>query len=141
MIYLDDRMRELLYSAMDDRCTCLLGTADGEGKPQISMKGSVMVFDRETLAYWERAKRSALENVAANPNVVIFYRNSPLRITWRFHGKAVVYESGAIRDNVMYRTVQAELDRDPERQGAAVLVKIDSITDLAGNVLQGRDGE
>ncbi len=139
MIYLGDEMRQLLYSAMDDGCTCLLGTATADGRPQISMKGSVMVFDRETLAYWERAKRSALENVAANPHVVIFYRNSALHVTWRFHGTAAVYESGAIRNNVMYRTVQAELDRDPERAGAAVLVKIDHITDLAGNVLQQRD--
>ena len=139
MIYLDNRMRELLYGAMGDGCTCLLGTATADGKPQISMKGSVMVFDRTTLAYWERAKRYALENVAANPNVVIFYRNSDLRLTWRFHGQAVVYETGAIRNNVMYRTVQAELDRDPERQGAAVLVRIDRITDLAGNVLQERE--
>ncbi len=139
MIYLDDRMRELLYSAMDDRCTCLLGTATADGRPQISMKGSVMVFDRETLAYWERAKRSALENVAANPNVVVFYRNSALRITWRFHGTATVYESGAIRNNVMHRTVQAELDRDPDRLGAAVLINVDHITDLAGNILQQKD--
>ena len=139
MIYLHDQMRELLYTAMDDRCTCLLGTATADGKPQISMKGSVMVFDRETLAYWERAKRSAMENVEANPHVVIFYRNSPLRITWRFHGRATVYESGAIRTNVMHRTVQEELDRDPDRQGAAVLVEVDQITDLAGNVIQERD--
>ena len=139
MIYLDDQMRQLLDSAMDDRCTCLLGSATKDGKPQISMKGSVMVFDRETLAYWERAKRSALENVAENPHVVIFYRNSSLRKTWRFHGRATVYESGAIRKNVMHRTVQAELDRDPDRLGAAVLVKIDSITDLGGNLLQERE--
>ena len=136
MIYLDDQMRQLLDTAMDDRCTCLLGTADKDGRPQISMKGSVMVFDRQNLAYWERAKRSALENVSDNPHVVIFYRNSPLRITWRFHGQATVYESGAIRNNVMHRTVQAELDRDPDRLGAAVLVRVEKITDLAGNILQ-----
>jgi hypothetical protein len=37
------------------------------------------------------------------------------------------------------RCVQAELDRDPERLGVAVLVKIDKITELSGNVLQERD--
>ncbi len=139
MIYLDDRMRQLIDHAMDSHCTCLLGTATGDGQPQISMKGSVMVFDRKTLAYWERAKRSALENVGQNPRVVVFYRNSAERITWRFQGRATVYESGAIRNNVMHRTVQAELDRDPERLGAAVLIKVDRITDLAGNVLQERE--
>jgi hypothetical protein len=71
--------------------------------------------------------------------VVIFYRNPGKRINWRFHGTASVYEQGAIRDNVMNRTVPAELDRDPERKGVAVLVKIDRITELSGNVLQQRD--
>ena len=139
MIYVDDEMRQLIDNAYADGCPCFLGTASKEGRPQISMKGSVLVFDRETLAYWERAKRSALDNVADNPQVVVFYRNPEKRINWRLHGQSTVYESGAIRNNVMYRTVQAELDRDPELQGAAVLIKLDSIVDLAGNVLQQRD--
>ena len=138
MIYIDDEMRELINNAMADGYCCLLGTASGDGMPQISMKGSVLVYDRETLAYWERAKRSALENVADNPNVVIFYRNAEKRITWRCHGQAEVYESGDIRERVMAQTIQGELDRDPERQGAAVLIKLERITDLAGNVLQER---
>jgi hypothetical protein len=39
----------------------------------------------------------------------------------------------------MNRTIQAELDRDPERLGVAVLVKVNSITELSGNVVQQRD--
>jgi len=139
MIYLDDEIRQLIDNALAEGVPCILGTATRDGRPQISMKGSVLVFDRETLAYWERAKRSALENVGANPQVVIFYRNPGKRINWRFHGTATIYEEGAIRDNVMARTVPAELDRDPERKGVAVLVKVDRITELSGNVLQQRD--
>jgi hypothetical protein len=41
----------------------------------------------------------------------------------------------------MDRCVQAELDRDPERLGVAVLIKIDKITELSGEVLQQRDAE
>ncbi len=81
---------------------------------------SVLVFDQETLAYWERSRRSALDNIAGNPQVVIFYNNPEKRIRWRFNGTATVYEHGEIRDKVMSRTVQGELDRDPERQGVAV---------------------
>ena len=138
-INLSDETRHLIDNAYADGVPCILGSASKDGHPQISMKGSVLVFDRETLAYWERAKRSALENVVENPNVVIFYRNPELRINWRFHGTATIYESGAIRENVMQRTVQAELDRDPERQGVAVLVRVDRVTELSGNVLQQRD--
>ncbi len=139
MIYLDDEIRQLIDAALEEGVCCILGTASPEGRPQISMKGSVLVFDRETLAYWERAKRSALENVVDNPQVVIFYRNPAKRINWRFYGTATVFEAGAIRDNVMNRTVQAELDRDPERAGVAVLVKLDRVVELNGNVLQERD--
>ena len=139
MIYITDETRQLIDNAYADGVPCILGTASRDGHPQISMKGSVLVFDRETLAYWERAKRSALENVGENPNVVIFYRNPEQRINWRFYGTATIYESGAIWDNVMHRTIPAELDRDPDRQGVAVLVRLDQVTELSGNVLQQRD--
>jgi predicted pyridoxine 5'-phosphate oxidase superfamily flavin-nucleotide-binding protein len=132
-------MKEKINNALADRSPCFVGTASKDGKPQISIKGSVLVYDDGTLAYWERAKRSALENVQGNPQTVIFYRNGGERINWRFHGTATIHESGDIRDDVMSRTVQAELDRDPERLGVAVLVKIDEITELSGNVLQSRE--
>ena len=138
MINITDEMQKLIDNALADRVACFLGTASKDGLPQISMKGSVMVYDPETLAYWERSKRSALGNVTENPLVVIFYRNPEKRVNWRFHGIATVHADGSVREAVMNRTVKPELDRDPERQGVAVLVRLDRITDLAGNVLQQR---
>ena len=144
MINLTDEMVSRLDSALADGYSCLVGTAskDGEpqispnGEPQISPKGSVMAFNRDTLAYWERAKRSALDNVAENPQVVVYYAHAADRVRWRFHGRATVHEDGPIRQEVMDRCVQAELDRDPERLGVAVLINIDKITELSGEVLQ-----
>ena len=107
-------------------------------KPQLSLNGSAIVFDSETLAYWEREKRSALENVAENPKVVVLYNNMDDKIRWRFYGTAESHESGAIRDEVMARTVQGELDRDPDRLGVAVLVRVNKIAALSGTVLQER---
>lgn len=139
MIAIEGEMREMLNSALADRMVCLVGTASKDGQPQISMKGSVSVYDGETLAYWERSMRSALENVSENPQVVIFYRNPEKRINWRFHGTATVYESGEIRGKVKGQTPQPELDRDPDDKGFAILVKVSSITDLGGNVIQQKD--
>ena len=136
MIEIDNEMRELVNRSLADGVPCILGTASKDGHPQISMKGSVMVYDQGSLAYWERSKRSALANVGGNPNVVIFYRNPDQRINWRFYGTATVHESGSVREDVMSRTVQAELDRDPDRAGVAVVVKLNKITELSGNVLQ-----
>lgn len=139
MIEMTGEMKELLGSALADRMSCLVGTASKDGRPQISPKGSVMVFDKESLAYWERSLRTALHNVGENPHVVIYYNNSETRVRWRFYGTATVHESGPIREEVMSRTVQPELDRDPERKGVAVVVKVDLINDLGGNVIQQRD--
>ena len=139
MIHLTDEMKELFYSALSDGMVCLVGTASKDGWPQISPKGSVMVYDQETLAYWERSRRSAMENVGENPKVVIYYSNPSTRTRWRFYGTATIHESGPIRDDVMRKTIQAELDRDPERQGVAVLVRIDKVGELSGNILQQRD--
>ena len=139
MIHLTDDMKELLYTALSDGFTCLVGTASKDGWPQISPKGSVMVYDTDTLAYWERSKRSAMDNLAENPKVVIYYNNQSTRTRWRFYGTATIHESGPVRDDVMSKTIQAELDRDPELQGVAVLVKIDKVGELSGNILQQRD--
>ena len=137
-INITDEMRDLLNNALAEGFPCFLGTASKDGVPQISVKGSVAVYADDTLCYWERAKRSALENVGDNPNVVIFYRNPGKRYNWRIHGIATIHESGEIRERTLSLTPQAELDRDPDLAGVAVLVKVDRITELSGNVLQER---
>ena len=139
MIQIDDEMRGLINNGLADGFPCVVGTASRDGQPQISFKGSVLVYDQESLAYWERSKRSALENVGENPKVVILYRNTDKRTVWRFYGTATVHEGDAVREDVMSRTVQAELDRDPDRQGVAVVVRLNKIAELSGNVLQTRD--
>ena len=139
MIKLTDEMKELFDTALADGFACLVGTATKDGQPQISPKGSVMVFDDETLAYWERAKRSGLANLEENPKVVVYYSHPVKRIRWRFYGEASIHESGPVREDVMSRTVQAELDRDPEREGVAVLIRVDQVGELSGNILQQRD--
>ena len=138
MIEITEQMKELLDRNHADGWDCTIGTIDKDGQPQLSLKGSVMVYDSETLAYWERAKRTALENIVENPKITVLYNNMTDRIRWRFYGMAEVHESGFIREDVMSRTVQAELERDLERQSVAVLTKVKRISELSGTLLQER---
>ena len=99
-----------------------------------------MVFDDESLAYWERTLQGTAENVEANPNVMILFRNPATRASWRFVGQATAHKDGALREQVMARTVPAELERDPERKGYAVIVKVDKVLPLGGQrPMQSRD--
>ena len=138
MITLTDQMRELVDPALDNGCPCIIATASANGEPDIGYKGSTMVFDGESLAYWERTKRQHLKNLLQNPRVIVLFRDPKTRVNWRFHGTAAVHEKGAIRDQVMARTVKAELEKDPERKGSAVIIRVDKVTNLAGEVLQTR---
>jgi len=138
MINMTGEIQELVDRAHADGWDCIVGTVDKDGQPQLSLKGSVMIYDSETLAYWERAKRTALANVADNSKVTVLYNNMTDRTRWRFYGTAEVHESGPIREEVMSRTVEAELERDPDRLGVAVLIKINKVAELSGNVLQER---
>jgi uncharacterized protein len=140
MIQLTQQMRDLIDPALAKGTPCLVATASKDGMPNIGYKGSVMVFDDESLAYWERTRQGTLQNVEENPNVMILFRDPATRAAWRFVGEATVHKSGAVRDQVMARTVQAELDRDPERKGYAVIVKVDKVLPLAGQTpMQSRD--
>lgn len=138
MISIIDQMREMIDNALANGCPCILATASANGEPDIGYKGSMMVFDKESLAYWERTKRQHLKNILENPRVVVLFRDPKSRINWRFHGVATLHEQGPIREQVMARTVKDELDKDPEHKGAAVIIRVDKITNLAGQVLQTR---
>jgi predicted pyridoxine 5'-phosphate oxidase superfamily flavin-nucleotide-binding protein len=145
VIKLSEDVKKLVNNALADNVPCLLGTVTADGQPQVGPKGSVVFFDDGTLAYWERARRSALSNVGANPHVVIYYRNPgkadllPRGAALRFHGTATVYENGPMREKIKSMIVKAELDRDPEDKGAGVLVKLDKVTDLQGAVVAKAD--
>jgi predicted pyridoxine 5'-phosphate oxidase superfamily flavin-nucleotide-binding protein len=140
MIQLTQQMRDLIDPALAKGNPCLVATVSKDGIPNIGYKGSVMVFDDESLAYWERTRQGTLQNVEENPNVMILFRDPAARAAWRFVGKATVYKEGPLRDQVMARTVQAELERDPERKGYAVIVKVDKVLPNSGQTpMQSRD--
>ncbi len=145
MIKITDAWKDMINKAFEEKVSCLVGTASADGQPQISIKGSVVVFRDDTLAYWERAMRSALEHVRENPKVVIYYRNParadelPRGAALRFYGTASVHEKGPLREEVRSMIVPAELERDPDNIGAAIVIKVDRIIALSGEVLQSKD--
>lgn len=146
MIQLTSLMRELLSKALDDGVPCLVGTASADGRPQISPKGSIAVFDEETLCYWERSRRSSEARLAENPKVVVYYRN-PVRAAeipyrgaaMRFHGTARIVAAGPERDQAWHLTNTVEREKDPGRTGVAVLISVDLVEQLSGAVIMKRD--
>jgi hypothetical protein len=123
--------------------TPLIGSVDRDGYPRISLRGSTCVYDDETLAYWERSFRSLNESIEDGAKLSVFFQKPELRETLlpiagvaRFFGTATVHRSGPIRDRVWSIILEAERQRDPERKGFAVLIKVERAEDLRGQPLK-----
>jgi len=126
MIDLSD-MAEYVDNAAAQGVPGIVATAGADGAPNMAFKGSLMVWDKDHLAFWERAKGSTLVDLQENPKIAALYRNREAGKMWRFWGEAELLERGELRDAIMARTIQAELDRDPERTGVAVLIRVDRV--------------
>jgi hypothetical protein len=107
--------------------TGLVATSNS-GQPDLALKGSLMVWDKDHIAWWERARRETLEALGTNPVVAIFVRNPTRdRRTLRFYGTAEVVADPALREQVWGRVQQIEKDMDKDKQGVAVIVRIDRV--------------
>jgi len=99
-----------------------------DGRPDVALKGSLMVWDADHLAWWERGRAETEAAVRANPQVAVMVRNSTRdRRTLRFYGEARIVDDPALRERVWERVIQVEKDTDPEKNGVAVLVRIDRV--------------
>jgi uncharacterized protein len=123
---------------------CLVGVALPDGYAQITPRGSTMVYDDQHLALWERGKGSTNAQLRDGAKVTVFLRKPALRETGllpkggiaRFYGIAKVHKSGAAYERVWQKLVQPEKDRDPQKAGYAVLVRVERAEDLDGQPLK-----
>lgn len=132
-------IKDLITGAWAADCVCLLGTVGKDG-PNISPKGSMIVFDDQHLAYWERSKRKALENLQHDPRVVVMYsnmkmlRDGPIKApALRFYGTAAVHESGPIKDAIFKKLLEREQKHDGADTGVGVLITLTRAETLRGD--------
>ncbi len=122
---------------------CLVATVLPNGFAQVTPRGSTMVLDDQHLALWERGKGSTNANLANGTKVTVFLRKPALRESGllpkggiaRFYGTAEIHKSGPVYEEIWARLVQPEKDRDPEKKGFGVRIKVERSEDLDGQPL------
>jgi hypothetical protein len=139
---ISQKIKDLIELAWADGHVCLLGTVGADG-PNISAKGSMIFFDDDHLAYWERSKRKALENLGRDRRVVVVYSNmhaqregrveSPVL---RFYGTAEVHESGPMKDAIFAKLLKREQEHDGADKGLGVLIKIERAETIGGKSIR-----
>ncbi len=123
---------------------CTIGTCLPDGFAQITPRGSVQVYDDDHISLWERGRGSTTGAMHDGSKVTIYYQNFdlmqsgelPIAGIARFYGTAAIHKSGPGYDKVWERLIQPEKDRDPDKGGFAVLIKIERAEDLLGQPLK-----
>jgi hypothetical protein len=138
---ISQKLRDLIKSAWDDGYPCLVATQGPDG-PNISPKGSMIVFDDDHLAYWERSKRQALANVGRDKRVCVMYANFKAQRDGvlesgflRFYGTVELHESGPTREAIFKLLLPREQTHVGADTGIGVLVKIERASDVRGKPL------
>ena len=135
---ISDKVRQLISNAWDDGYPCLLATQGPHG-PNISPKGSMVVYDDDHLAYWERSKKGALANLGHDKRVCIIYANFKAQRDGlvpsgflRFYGTAELHEDGLVHAKIFSLLSPREQTHVGADTGIGVLVKIERAADVRG---------
>jgi uncharacterized protein len=138
---ISQKLKDLIRSAWEDGSPCLVATYGPNG-PNISPKGSMVVFDDDHLAYWERSKKQALENLGHEKRICVMYANFAAQRAGklesgflRFYGTAALHESGSIHKAIFDKLLPREQTHVGADTGIGVLVKIERAADVRGKPL------
>ncbi len=116
----------------------LVGTSMLDGYVQISPRGSILVYDDETIGFWARGRGHTHDNMNDGDKVTVFFRDADLRASGtlprggiaRFYGTATVHTEGPAYEGVWERMVEKEREADPDKKGYAVLIAVERAEDL-----------
>jgi hypothetical protein len=108
--------------------TLALAYVRENGSPSVSFRGSTQVHGPGELALWARKRDSGLATAIANePRVSLVYYGpgGPGPMYLAIEGRARV--APEFNEQVWTAMIDGERQQDPERQGVAVVIEVDSV--------------
>ena len=135
---LSDTIKTLIRNAWDDGYPCLVASNGPQG-PNITPKGSMIVYDDGHLAWWERSKRAVLDNLSHDKRVCVMYANFKAQRDGvlesgflRFFGSAEMHEQGPLHEKIFGMLLPREQTHAGAETGIGVLVRIETAIDIRG---------
>ena len=101
----------------------VIATASIDGTPNIGPKGSMYVFDDETLAYSEDTGEKTLKNLQQNPKVAVMVVDREKTNGYQVKGTAELLTSGDFFEQVAKR----QEERKRPRPKSVVRIRIEEI--------------
>ena len=129
--------RGLIDNALINGTPVVLGYVNGDGEPELSLRGSAHICGPTELAIWLRTSDGGLAtSIGEHPRVTILYRDNRNRTSMLIKGAGRLSSDDEVRRKVYARAPEVEQLHDPDQSGAALIVQVDRITGStpSGNV-------
>jgi hypothetical protein len=129
---ISDHVAQAVAGAYGAGRPMVLSYVNADGYPSLSTRGSTHVHGPQQLAVWARNPQGGLQKaIASNPKVgLIVFNTDPFTLLF-FTGRARVDASQ--NDSVWGKIPDGEKGQDPDRNGEAVIIDLDSIKGLGGD--------
>jgi len=134
--------RRPINGALDNKTPILIAYSDDGSDIHLSFRGSVQAYRDDALALWARDPDGGLpRNIAARPQVTLFYHDPASRTTYSFYGRARVEAEAAARAEIFAHSNPREQQADFRQRGVAIVVDLDKVEGRgpAGRILMLRN--
>jgi len=123
--YIPDAARVLINGALRNNTPMTVCYVDEEGKPNMSLRGSVQVYSPTQLSIWLRNKEGGLPaSLKTHPTIGLLYRDSYSRSTLSIQGIGHVEEDPEICERVWNSIQDVEQKHETRDVGCALIIDV-----------------
>lgn len=121
-------IKNAVNGAFEAGTPMLIAYSDQGGQIHMSFRGTIQSYDDHTLALWARDPEGGLpRNIAARPQVTLFYHDPASRTSYTFYGRARAEHDPVARTRIFDNSPQRERQMDFRRHGTAIVVDLDRV--------------
>ncbi len=138
---LTPEMTAAVNGALDNQTPMLIAYLDEQERVHLSFRGTIQAYSDDQLALWARDPDGGLpRNIAARPNVTLFYHDPARRTSYTCYGRARIAPDPETRAVVFENSHPREQQVDYRRRGVAIVVDLDRVEgrDAGGRLLMQR---
>jgi hypothetical protein len=120
--------RGMINGALANNIPMAISYVAENGKPRLSIRGSIQVYSDTEIAVWVRNKQSSLPAaVSKNPSLALLYRDNGTRSTLMIHGEGRIETGDEMCDRVWEMIPDVEQKHETRESGCALIIDVESI--------------
>jgi Pyridoxamine 5'-phosphate oxidase len=121
-------IKDAVNGALDNKTPMMIAYRDDGDQIHLSYRGTIQAYSDDQLALWAREPEGGLpRNIAARPQVTLFYHDPASRTSYSFYGRARLEQDAGTAAAIFENSNPREQQMDFRRRGVAIVVDLDKV--------------